>query len=184
MSRRRLDDDDDYADDMDPNSDRRRSSSAGWVGGLIVGGVLLALLLIIGVGALFFVRTAAVRQEAIAARDAEAKRVGLGDEEAARRGRELVREKGGVAKTYTRDEFRRLVMGKTGDEIVAAVGRPDDARKDVAGETRRDGVIVTENHDWWEFRDRVLNDATGKPFSRAAVRFNNKGQADRLDYYP
>jgi hypothetical protein len=181
MPRRRLDDDDDYADDMDPRPGRR-SSGTGLVVGLVVGGALLALLLVIGAGALFFARTAAVRQEAVAARDDESKRVGLGDEEAARRGKELARERGGAAKAYTRAEFSRLVTGKTGDEIIAAVGRPDETRKNVPGETKRDGVIVTETHDWFIFRDRVLNDETGKPFWSAEVRFNAKGRADRIDY--
>lgn len=32
-------------------------------------------------------------------------------------------------KTYTREEFRKLVVGKTKDEVLAAFGRPDSTRE-------------------------------------------------------
>jgi hypothetical protein len=38
-------------------------------------------------------------------------------------------------KTWTREEFRKLVMGKTPDEVIAAVGRPDKIHDDQGGQS-------------------------------------------------
>jgi hypothetical protein len=178
MPRRRYEDDDDYL----PEPPRR--SNPGLVVGLVVGGAVLALVAVGGLAVLFFARASAVRDEAVAARDAEAKRVGLGDEEAARRGRELAREK--AAPAMTRSEFEKAVRGKTQAEIIAAVGRPDDTRENVPGETLRGagplGGNITFNYNWWVFRNRVMNEATGKPYATVAIRFGHDGKADRFDY--
>jgi hypothetical protein len=89
----------------------------------------------------------------------------------------------------SRKDFEAAVRGKTKEQIIAAVGRPDDThtqREDVkvvtaTGEDtgRRMGHVDFE---WWVFRGRVLNDATGKPYPEVAVRIGGSDKADLIEY--
>ncbi len=73
-----------------------------------------------------------------------------------------------VRKTYTRDQFRQLVIGKTPDEVIKAVGKPDRTQ-DFAG-TRA-----------WYY-DRITTDPiTGKVDRTSQVIFE-QGVADRVTY--
>ena len=52
---------------------------------------------------------------------------------------------------YARDEFKRIVLGKTPEQVIAAIGRPD-----VQGGAEGDGP------EWWHYHERVRNPVTGK----------------------
>lgn len=73
-----------------------------------------------------------------------------------------------VTKTvYTRDEFRKLVVGKTPDEVIAAVGKPDD--------TSESGSVS------WTYMYRTKDPITGKTDVSAIVVFED-GRVDRVRY--
>lgn len=89
-------------------------------------------------------------------------------------GRSPVSEKAeqvGVAdkaeKVYSRDEFRGLVVGKTPDEVIRAVGRPD---KTSGADSR-----------YWSYRERTRDPITGKTDGNIMVVFEN-GAAARVVY--
>lgn len=71
-------------------------------------------------------------------------------------------------KTYTRDQFRDLLVGKTPDEVVKAVGKPDRTH-DIAGR------IV------WHYDGMTTDPATGKPDRTAQVIFE-QGVVNRVNY--
>ena len=48
---------------------------------------------------------------------------------------------GNERKPYTREEFKALVMGKTPDEVIAAIGRPDKTWDD-GKEWSYDGITI------------------------------------------
>lgn len=60
-------------------------------------------------------------------------------------------KEGDSRKVYTREEFKKLVMGKTPEEVIAAVGRPWIAEDNDDGSPR-----------WWSYLGRALNPATGE----------------------
>jgi predicted Zn finger-like uncharacterized protein len=71
-------------------------------------------------------------------------------------------------KTYTRDEFRRLVIGKTPNAVTMAVGKPDDTQN------------LSASVVW--YYDRITTDpATGKADAQAQVIFEN-GKVVRVNY--
>ena len=84
----------------------------------------------------------------------------------------------------SRKAFEAAVTGKTQDQIIAAVGRPDDTRERVPGGSYNAGagMKLTFTFDWWVYHNRVINDATGKPYPTVAVRFAMDGKADRFEY--
>src|SRR4051812_16005132 len=63
-------------------------------------------------------------------------------------------------KAWTRDEFKALVMGKTPDEVIAAVGKPDETREDDRGQT-------------WYYKNRTLDPITSKADYQVRVRFRD-----------
>ena len=65
---------------------------------------------------------------------------------------------GDSSKKYTREEFTKLVMGKTEAEVIKAVGRPES--------TDEAEPIL------WRYSNLVLNPATGK-YDKASVYFQN-----------
>jgi hypothetical protein len=80
------------------------------------------------------------------------------------------------------------VRDKTRNEVVAAVGRPNETREKVlqygpvfAG-GKDTGERVPYYFDWWIYRDRVVNEGTGKPYPAVRVRFNENGKADLIVY--
>ncbi|MEQ9000724.1 MAG: hypothetical protein RID53_30010 [Coleofasciculus sp. B1-GNL1-01] len=62
------------------------------------------------------------------------------------------------------DNFRRVVLGKTKQELIQAVGRPDS--------TLDLGKIIWNNVSYWDYDDQTLDAASGK-ISSATVRFEN-----------
>jgi hypothetical protein len=113
-----------YDDDSGDDLPRRKSGmSPGLVLGLVLGGVLFVTVVI---GGLVFAVVAGPKAGATQ-RAAVANRV------------------------WTRDEFRAAVMGKTPEEVIAAVGRPSDTSD------APDGSPET-----WYYWGRVTNPATGK----------------------
>lgn len=59
--------------------------------------------------------------------------------------------KEGEKKSYTRDEFKKLAVGKTSEQLIATFGRPDMTFDHEDSSPRR-----------WYYRNRVLNPATNK----------------------
>ena len=64
-----------------------------------------------------------------------------------------------AAKVYTREEFRAKVIGKTGPQVIEAIGRPKSASDNPDGSP---GI--------WRYYDIVHNPSTGKT-GWAVVRF-------------
>jgi hypothetical protein len=73
-----------------------------------------------------------------------------------------------AVKVYTRQEFRDLVMGKTEDEVIAAVGKPD--------ETTEDGDAIR-----WTYEGRVRDPGPGQPAATPVVVFR-EGKAAEVQY--
>ncbi|HKB00996.1 MAG TPA: hypothetical protein VKD90_02200 [Gemmataceae bacterium] len=69
---------------------------------------------------------------------------------------------------YTREKFRELVIGKTPDEVIAAVGKPD--------RTVESGTAV-----FWYYDARTTNPATGKTDKKAQVVIRY-GKAAEINY--
>lgn len=67
---------------------------------------------------------------------------------------------GSAKKTYTRDEFKAMVMGKTEKEVIEAVGRPNSTSDEKNGEST------------WHYWDKVINPTTEKT-SAVTVEFKN-----------
>jgi outer membrane protein assembly factor BamE (lipoprotein component of BamABCDE complex) len=84
-------------------------------------------------------------------------------------GKKTTGDNGAVAKkTYTREEFRKLVDGKTTDEVKATFGVP---------------VRTTDNGDdvYWYYENLTTDPVTGKVDSSAQVVFRG-GKAIRVNY--
>lgn len=71
-------------------------------------------------------------------------------------------------KVYLRDEFRSLVMGKTTDEVLAAVGKPD--RTQDSGSTF-----------FWQYNNLAKDPITGEIDSTTQVTFED-GKVISVDY--
>ncbi|MEQ8975685.1 MAG: hypothetical protein RIE73_35555 [Coleofasciculus sp. C1-SOL-03] len=67
-------------------------------------------------------------------------------------------------KVMLQDDFRRAVLGKTKQDVIQAVGRPDS--------TSDLGEILGNNVSYWDYDNQTLDAASGK-FSSATVRFEN-----------
>lgn len=65
-----------------------------------------------------------------------------------------------AAKRWTRDEFRALVMGKTKDEVIAAVGKPDKTQEDRTAE-------------YWYYDKRTYDPVAEKNDNRVQVVFKD-----------
>jgi outer membrane protein assembly factor BamE (lipoprotein component of BamABCDE complex) len=74
-----------------------------------------------------------------------------------------------AVKKYTRAEFRELLVGKTPDEVIAAVGKPDDTAE-IGGQKV------------WYYSDRSADPVTGKPDVLANVWFGSDGRVERVSY--
>jgi hypothetical protein len=70
--------------------------------------------------------------------------------------------------TYSREKFRELVIGKTPDDVIAAVGKAD--------RTVESGTAV-----FWYYDARTISPATGKADKKAQVIFRN-GMAAEISY--
>ena len=75
-----------------------------------------------------------------------------------------------AAKTYTRDEFKALVDGKTEAEVIAAVGSPD-----------QESGIGPEFKGFSYYRRTV--GATGKPDTMAIMRIKRGGRVEQVTFH-
>lgn len=71
-------------------------------------------------------------------------------------------------KTYTRAEFKALVVGKTPEQVIAAVGKPDSTQESSIGQT-------------WYYRETTVDPITGKADATAQLVFEN-GIVDRINF--
>ena len=148
---------DEYEEEYERHPPPRRGANPALVVALIFGGVILfAFLGCVGLGSLGWLVTP---QPPAAGPPV----VVQGEEPVAAPGN----GKGGMRRVYTRDEFRRLVIGKTPDEVTAAVGEPD--------ETLQDGGVAR-----WTYRDRVTT-GPGKGAATPVVIFQD-GRVAEVTY--
>lgn len=70
-----------------------------------------------------------------------------------------VEQKPAAKKAYTRDEFRKLVLNKTADEVIKAVGKPDS--------TSELGDSV-----WWYYKNVTTDPITGKTDQSVQLAFS------------
>ena len=71
-------------------------------------------------------------------------------------------------KTYTRAEFRKLVMGKTAEQVKAAVGVPSSTNE---------GDTVS-----WNYMSRTVDEVTGKTDFMALVTFGKDGRVEDVSF--
>jgi hypothetical protein len=120
--------------------DSRRPGRPILITGLVLGVVLAASL--VGLGVAYFGGQA---------------RPGPADsDQAAADNRGPAKAEAEVKRVYTRAEFRVLVLGKTPDEVIKAVGNPD--------RTSESGVAV-----FWYYDARTTNPATSRTDSKAQL---------------
>jgi len=88
------------------------------------------------------------------------------------------------AGVISRQEFEAAVRGKTRDQVTAAVGRPDETREKVPAGTYNAGLgqKLTFTYDWWYYKGRVMNDATGRPYAAVGIRFGGGGTVEQIEY--
>jgi hypothetical protein len=179
---------DDYRDDF--SSDRpRKTTNPALVVGLVLGGVLLLVLLVCGGFAAVFLFRGADAPPAMAVQQAAVADAAIRQPDPVP-GPEPAMPEPGATKpaTLSRKDFEGKVRDKTRNEVIAAVGRPNETREKVLQygpvfEGGKDtGERVPYYFDWWIYRDRVINEATGKPYSAVRVRFNENGKADLIAY--
>src|SRR4029453_17557516 len=70
--------------------------------------------------------------------------------------------------TYTREKFRELVIGKTPDEVIAVVGKPDR-------------TVESSTAVFWYYDGRTADGATGKADKKAQIIIRN-GKAAEVNY--
>jgi hypothetical protein len=165
---------------------RPERAGNGLLVGLLVAGGLLVVLVCGGGLAFLFVARTAVREEAVAVREREA---AIRAENRAEAQMAEAKAAGGVAgmALRSRKDFEGAVRGKTRDEVTKALGRPAHTHEEIhelgpVGPEGRGAGVVAARFDWWVYRDRVTDDATGKPFAEVRVRFGPTGLADRFEY--
>jgi hypothetical protein len=154
-----FEDEDDQFDDRPPPRRRQRTNPAlivlMVVGGLAVLGLVLCVGLVGWVGMRAVdVPAGPVAQNAMP--EAADSRKGLGT---------TVQ---GPNRTYTREEFRQLVMRKTEQEVIEALGKPNVA--DEAPDSKL-----------WIYRNRTTDPATGKTDPQVTVRLEG-GKVVAVDF--
>jgi hypothetical protein len=179
-------------DDDDRDGPPPRSANTPLV--LLFGGVAVVAVLVIGAGAVWVLgvqrqREVRLADERIAAAvRAEQQRLAAEKEAAGRAERGPAPRVVGDRPRLGGKDFEAAVRGKTRDEVTKAVGRPDHTREEileggrVAQDAKDAGRAVAARFDWWVYRERVTNDATGKPYAEARVRFGADGRADRIEF--
>jgi hypothetical protein len=162
-----------------------RSGPGGLLVVLLVAGALLVVVVCGGgLAFLFLARTAVREQDAVVA-ERQAAVAEANQAEIRAQAPKAAAAKGGARPVMARAAFEAAVRGKTRAEIVAAVGPPDETRDGVPvlqPDGRDAGKAVAVQFDWWVFRDRVKDEATGKPYATVRVRFGPDGKADRIEY--
>lgn len=77
-----------------------------------------------------------------------------------------------AGRAMSRQEFEQLVTGKTGDEIIALLGRPAEAK---------DGA--SRFYQIWRYDSPgVINPVTGKPYSAAYLRIEHDSRCSGVSY--
>jgi hypothetical protein len=156
---RRNRDDDDRDDDFHDRPRPDRGGNPVLIVLVIAGGVLL--LIVLGCAGHWFVGSRAANQ-AVQQAEADAKvEAGL------LKGADG--KVGDAKKVYTRDEWTKLVTGKTPAELIAVVGRPNSTTDNPDNTPRR-----------WMYWNRVMNPATGKAGS-AWLEFED-GKVVRIEW--
>jgi hypothetical protein len=154
MPRHQWDDgDDDYRERPYP---RRPGMSPVLIIALVVGGLLMLGLVACGVVGLFAWRVApqpAGQPAAVETGPAE-QMAHLGGTKGKR--------------IYARAEFKELVMGKTADEVIAAVGKPDRTEADEFGT-------------YWHYRGRTTDPVTGKTDPDTRLEFK-EGRVSEVNF--
>lgn len=72
-------------------------------------------------------------------------------------------------KTYTREEFRKLVVGKTKDEVLAVLGKPFSTREPESGNS-------------WTYHDLTVDSVSGKPDYSAWLYFDRNDRVDHVGF--
>jgi hypothetical protein len=135
----------------------RPSTSPVVIVALVLGGVfVLGILVCAGI---WFVGFSAPNAEERAIREGE---------ERAKFATDTGGEIRGTPKVYTRQEFRDLVMGKTPDEVIAAVGAPDHTATDEFGT-------------FWHYRARTTDAVTGKTDPNTRLEFKD-GRVSEVNF--
>jgi hypothetical protein len=145
MSRDRYGEEDDYRDDHP--SRPRPSTNPALIVGLILGGVVLGVLVCGGLFAMMAFRGGGAQVPQAQVADETTVDVGPENEVDIN---PLGGKEGDATKVYSRDEFKRLVLGKSPEEVIAAVGRPASFHNEDDEPIR------------WHYSQRALNPATGK----------------------
>jgi hypothetical protein len=172
-----FDDEDDVYGHTSPPAKPRKATNSALLVAMMLGGALLVGLLLCG-GLMFLFRGAMPPEPPVKVADAVAVR----PDNAPDGQMQPTRKR---SATLSRKEFESKVQGKTRDEVMAAVGGPDAMQMSVPGGDEPGGGdaggLVPAVH-WWVYRDRVVNEATGKPYPTVRVRFNDSGKVDRIEY--
>lgn len=72
-------------------------------------------------------------------------------------------------KTYTRDELRAAVVGKTKDEVVSLIGKPDRTEEPHKG-------------NYWSYWGVNIDPATGKRDASAYLYFDAEGRVKKVEF--
>ena len=75
-----------------------------------------------------------------------------------------------AAKLPTREEFKSMVMGKTPDEVIAAVGRPNSTSED-----------TTSDRSLWHYHSFVIDPITGNAGLSTQVVFEG-GKVVKINF--
>ena len=164
MSRDRFGEADDYHDG--PPGRPVRQSNPALVIGLVIAGALLVVVLVCGGMMFLFAFRAgdnvAQQPQAVQVGPVEVEEMKLADEKS-------VKKKGGMVQVQERENFRRLVMGKTEKEVIDALGEPNIKDEEAGGSKL------------WIYRNRTINPATGKPDEKVNIRFED-GKVVGVDF--
>ncbi len=74
-----------------------------------------------------------------------------------------------AAKLPTREEFKAKVMGKTADEVIAAIGRPDSTDERLGSSM-------------WSYRDLCYDPISGKTDRDISIHFGADGRVVRVNF--
>lgn len=85
-------------------------------------------------------------------------------------------------KTYSASEFRRLVLYKSQQDVIAAIGKPSSV-SDLSGGGQLYTYDTYSNGSPPSAGFTIRDDASGVAQNGAQVRFDAMGQAERVEFY-
>jgi hypothetical protein len=135
---------------MSRRDDRSRPSHTGVIIGMCIAGAFLFLFL----AGMAFILIRGVEKEA-----------DKGDS---------VAPKQPALKVWSKQDFEQAVLNKSTAEVIATVGRPDDTETNNGPSV---GLLVTAT---WYYRNRVMNDVTGRPYAYVMVQVQQHKQVDQV----